>query len=914
MPAKTLAISASNTDEFFEKIDPYYDFINCRPVICITKEFIEGDIILNCDKYSTRAKQFRNTMPIKQLTSDLNKVYPNAHLSTCPCIIYIKLETAWEVMAIDTLYLLVKYLLPESAYSEHSLMKNIRIQKSCIVLQYGIMDDSQIGAILRHFQQNLIFMRLIGIFQLAVTDIRVIVEAENLTFTFIDSLHEATKYNNNKAVQFLLDMGIDVNSRVNGITALMVACILGHSTILDTLTSASADINCQHAASGGTTALMVACSKGHHDIVSTLVAVGADMNSQSTDGTALIIACTVGQLGIVQILLSANAEVDCRRTTDGATPLIVASAKSHEDIVQALLSADAKVNCQQNQGITALTVACLVGHRNIVCRLLSANADPNLPHHDGVTALILACDGGHQEIVRELLSANAKVNLQHCNGGTALMAACSLGYQDILRMLLSANADVNSQRNDKTTALMIACTKGHLNIVQALLSAADVDVDLKGCLETTALIVACLFGRNSLVQALISANANVNTTCVEGITALMVATSEGYEDIVQTLLSADANVNSQREDGVTTLMVAVEKGDSAVVQALLSADADVNLQSSDGVTAFMIACAVGHRDMVETLKSAGANVNLQRNDKLTPLMQACLEGHQDIVQIILLSANADINCQLENGATALTIACVKRSYNIVEQLLSHKADPLLTVAAGGIAMTSFEVCAATGVSDALELMLEKCTLPLITYSRGLYFALLNGNVNIITLILSVLQSMTSDIDPQVAQLAISCVEGDFGAVVSHVMDQGTDPDAAIVHGLTLLMIACYHGHVDVMDILTQTGADVNKIEDVFDYTALDLVMQCDHTNAQVVSFLKNKGALSGKDIKSNSPVSPSTTQDITYNDEKSCHKKLISNYLWQEIVSNQISKLRPMALTSTSYGMYVQQPVMGMVY
>ena len=68
-----------------------------------------------------------------------------------------------------------------------------------------------------------------------------------------------------------------------------------------------------------------------------------------------------------------------------------------------------------------------------------------------------------------------------------------------------------------------------------------------------------------------------------------------------------------------------------------------------------------------------------------------------------------------------------------------------------------------------------------------------------------------------------------------------DPNTPIVHGLTPLMIASHHGHIDVVDTLLLQGVDVNKVDDIGGYTALDYAKD----NNNIASLLKLNGAVHG---------------------------------------------------------------------
>lgn len=99
-------------------------------------------------------------------------------------------------------------------------------------------------------------------------------------------LAEAVQRGQTGAVQVLLDLGVDVDSRfTSGSTALYEAALKGDSGIAALLLSRGANVNQREDASG-TTPLYAAAAFGRREAVSLLLLWGADPNLVSKDGVS----------------------------------------------------------------------------------------------------------------------------------------------------------------------------------------------------------------------------------------------------------------------------------------------------------------------------------------------------------------------------------------------------------------------------------------------------------------------------------------------------------------------------------------------------------------------------------------------------------------------------------------------------
>ena len=203
--------SIQSIDELFTKLHCYFDFLDCRVLVVISKEYItkNDSLIKKLEGHSKQSHKFRNMLSVKTLRESLLEIY-NPHLKNpenAPTV-HIKLNNSWDEAPIEGLYLLIRKFLPK--HDKESLINNILILSGSVLIKY-IVQASQIDCLIAYAKGKRQFMRLIGIFGLVINDTPILDEDENMNFSFDSGLFEAAKVGHSEAAQFLLDLGSSLN-------------------------------------------------------------------------------------------------------------------------------------------------------------------------------------------------------------------------------------------------------------------------------------------------------------------------------------------------------------------------------------------------------------------------------------------------------------------------------------------------------------------------------------------------------------------------------------------------------------------------------------------------------------------------------------------------------------------------------
>ena len=429
-PSQTIRLEAESIEEYFEKLRPYYDFLECGIIANIVKKFLEGKIEESLQIYSAKAREFRRIAPIKQLAKDLHQIATG--FKALPTI-DIKLETPWEDVVIEGLYVLIQHLLPKRAQSQYSLMNNIVISPGCLLLQYGIEDEGQIDTIIEHLQQSIHFLRLIGIFQLSVDGKCVIFEDEDHSFSFTTALIDATKASNNTAIQFLLDIGTNINYQDDeGLTPLMWAVTINNVITVIQLLESGADVHIQRKYhSTCITAVMLGCmgnksapppsiqrlTDDYSDTVRVLLSYGADPLARMDIGYGVLLssfdeACALNNSDIVEILLT-DHNIPPEAVANGLYWALLHNSTNTIKLLQYKLP---------NVDPLAITlgVSCGEGDEETVKSLIKQGVDPSTDIVCGLTPLMIASNHRYIDVVDILLQHGANVNMVNIYDYSAL--------------------------------------------------------------------------------------------------------------------------------------------------------------------------------------------------------------------------------------------------------------------------------------------------------------------------------------------------------------------------------------------------------------------------------------------------------------------------------------------------------------
>ena len=236
-------------------------------------------------------------------------------------------------------------------------------------------------------------------------------------------------------------------------TPLFAAAYSGHSSIVELLLQAGANVNAQGI--NGYTPLHLAAENGWAAMARTLIAAGANVNSAADLGLSpLHCAGQSGKLEVARMLIEAGADIDSTAKNDATVLHWATRSQTLEPgLIPYLLAAGAERHLNANEKtcfmplMTPLMMACAVGNKTAVEHLLKAGADTEAKPSWGSTALHVASVHGRAEIIELLIAAGADTEATTDMGCTPIEVAIHSGHGKVAALIHAAAVRRGERQN-----------------------------------------------------------------------------------------------------------------------------------------------------------------------------------------------------------------------------------------------------------------------------------------------------------------------------------------------------------------------------------------------------------------------------------------------------------------------------------
>ncbi|MEM6689565.1 MAG: ankyrin repeat domain-containing protein [Planctomycetota bacterium] len=399
---------------------------------------------------------------------------------------------------------------------------------------------------------------------------------------------------------------------------------------------------------------------------------------------------------------------------------------------------------------------------------------------DRRTPLHLAARYGSAELVSYLLQQGSDVNARCYNDFTPLHLTRN---PEIARVLIKAGADLEA-KSASGTAMKSAVSDRNLPLIKVFLDAGQslsfenlVELEMVKEVAKTleekpwlaksprkVLHTASRKGNLELVRLLLRYGADPNQDYgfmnVSGVfTPLCSAVRAGHYEIAKLLCERGARTDvAGGKFYDTLLLLATAESDAEFVKLLVEYGVDVQVGDDEGRTPLHIACSLGDSEKVLTLIDAGADVNVANQNEATPYAFAMAKGHDEIADVLI-----------ERGALLdLFGACAFGRLDEVQEILNREPE-------------------STNSRDSF-------------YRTPLFWAVDKGHVNIARRLIEA----GADVKiraPDVFEYA----NVNYGPMIDLRRAQNSRGDS-------LFHVAADHLGLGMLDLLFESGADINAID------------------------------------------------------------------------------------------------------
>lgn len=328
--------------------------------------------------------------------------------------------------------------------------------------------------------------------------------------------------------------------------------------------------------SQGLSPLILACLLGHQECAETLIEKGAaiDYSMPRNGYSALAFSSVRNQKNIVSLLCQKGANPNLLNARHWSV-LMESAILGHTEICEILLHHHAMPHHITPDHNSALFCAVEAKSTEIINLLLSYPYAPIQLINTATksTPLIRACRHGCLEIAQILLSHGANPNIFDVHSHSALMIAILNHQYQLFKLLLEHGAHVNSNTPYGFNPLRWVCSKGlnnwALDLLQYGANPNLYNVDNESALSNAIKVRSLL-----TVQNLIHYHSLIDIPDRNGKTPLMHAIKSMDFSITEYLLRHGADVNHQDRYHNTPLFIAATLHDLELVTLLIQYGAD----------------------------------------------------------------------------------------------------------------------------------------------------------------------------------------------------------------------------------------------------------------------------------------------------------------------------------------------------
>ena len=655
--------------------------------------------------------------------------------------------------------------------------------------------------------------------------------------------HIACKYSNHIALQRLLELKCDIQSKdLNGMLPFHLACSrsLECAKLLSPYITDDTVNTCDKY---GNTTLHMAFQNKLLDVVEYLLSTfHCDTSLKNDKGELpLHIACKTN-ISIVRLVVECNVLDNVSMNCDskcGETPLHIACKAGALDIVKYFTESfdcNAIMTLRDDKGKSPIDYACEYSLELVKLVSQSCTANDLVSRHyrteeyiseycfglpmtykHNATTLDVACMRGSLEIVKYLINNKGCCLSELENNHSALGYACGLlpdhddkpwsPWPDIVQFLIEECGYNPSETIHNKSLFEYACEKKSLELMKALTIHRLDDKDKNG---NTPLHYACEYECVDIVKYLTEhvCNQNINNNKQE--LPLHIACRKSLE---LTKLLNNCDINSRNNSDDTPLHIACESKKQDIILYLIEEMlCDVKITNANGKTALHIASSKSLKVRVLVQKS---DINCQDYSGDTPLHIACYNHNSVMMQLLISFPECRTDIINKEGQLALHVLLKNfffyyndQDLDVVKIMLKrHRAAAVATDNDG---VTPLDIAVERGKLKVIVYIYSVDGIDDRTSSRLLHTACEHGQVEIVRWLID----HGASTGVRISNMNLpqhSCFRHKYRSCLQALKQLGPVNVCEVnKNNDTILHLACETGDLDVLFYLLNTFDDCKK--------------------------------------------------------------------------------------------------------
>ena len=353
----------------------------------------------------------------------------------------------------------------------------------------------------------------------------------------------------------------------------------------------------------------------------------------------------------------------------------------------------------------------------------------------------------------------------------------------------------------------------------------------------TGLHIAARYGQLEVVQMLVEEfKVDVNVSDNKGQTPLMDAHAAQSDVVTNYLISKGASQQTFSNAHVTKMLGAAASGDVATVNQYMQGRMDANAHDYDSRTALHLAAAGGHETVVKLLLNAGADVKKQDRWGGLAVHDSKRHGHHNVTRLLALAADGKYEQQTIDLSAAAPRAAPKQqdaatnaaTLEVLAAAANGDVDELKRLKKKGanLACTDYDGRAALhqaaqfGHLDAIKFLVGEKKINVNVQDNDHHTPLNDAVANGHGAAADFLKLAGATMVTKEGELNTLANEGKTAELKSRIVDGGVDANTADYDGRTAIHLAAATGNVEMIQMLADSGANVN-VTDRFGGSPLD---------------------------------------------------------------------------------------------